>query len=192
MQWAPWNLCLWPGLPGLWQRGQTRGLVFALGFALLLNVTIWATVWRPIGATSGVLLVAWAGIAGCWVVSAWNSHRQWVRQAALPKSPQLEDWFREAQQQTLKGHWIEAEARLLKILEVAPADVEARLLLANVYRRSNRREESREQLRELSLIPAAERWRRERELEARRLDASATSDAPGGPTDRPAATAQAG
>jgi len=76
----------------------------------------------------------------------------------------------------LKGHWIEAEARLVKILEAAPADVEARLLLASVYRRSQRKDEAWHQLRELALCPAAERWRREREREAERLKAEATID----------------
>jgi len=177
MQAALWNLCLWPGLPGLWQRGQTRSLGIAVAFSVLVNATIWATVWRPAGVSNGFLAFAWAQVIVAWLISAWNSHRQLRRFWALPKSQQLDEWFREAQKDYLKGHWIEAEARLRRILEFAPADVESRLLLTSVYRRSGRADEALEQLRELALRPAAERWRAEREQEARRLGMNAPASA---------------
>jgi len=169
MQVAPWNLCLWPGLPGLWQRGQARSLGIAIAFSALLNGTIWATVWRPAGTTTGLLVLAWTQVVAFWVVSAWNSHRQLRRLSALPKSQQLDDWFRGAQQDYLKGHWIDAEAQLRRILAFAPADVESRLLLASVYGRSGRTQDGLEQLRELAIQPESDRWRAEREQAARRL-----------------------
>ena len=166
---VPGFLWCWPGLPGLWRQGRWRSLGVALAFAALLNGPIWATVWQPIGLTPVWLAAAWAQVVGFWVVSAWNSHRELMRLAELPKSQQLDGWYLEAQRDYLRGHWIEAEARLRRVLEHAAGDVEARLLLAAVYRRSGRRDEALEQLRELTFHPRGERWRAERELEARRL-----------------------
>ena len=53
--------------------------------------------------------------------------------------PQLDDWFREAQHEYLKGHWIAAETQLTRLLARQPADAEARLLLASLQRRSGAR-----------------------------------------------------
>lgn len=170
-----WSLCLWPGLPGAWQRGQWRSLGVAVVFAGLLNATLWATVWRPWGLSSWLLAGAWTQIGVFWAISAWNSHREYRRWVALPKSPQCEAWFREAQRDYLRGHWIEAEARLRRLIEFAPADVEARLLLAAVLRRAGRRQEASEQLRDLALLPGAEAWRGERGAEARKLEVEAGS-----------------
>lgn len=176
MQAAPWNLCLWPGLPGLWRRGQARSLGIAVAFAVLLNGTIWATVWRPAGTSTVVVTLAWVLVLGFWSVSAWNSHRQLQQWSALPKSQQLDDWYRKAQADYLKGHWIDAEAQLRRVLEFAPADVESRLLLAAVYQRSARSQEAADELRELALQPAAQSWQAERDRIARRIAPAAASE----------------
>jgi hypothetical protein len=62
-----WMAYLWPGFPHLWNRGSWAGLALAVGFTVLLNVLLVATlVWtgwmsheaRQIGF--GVLVVIWA------------------------------------------------------------------------------------------------------------------------------------
>src|SRR5262245_51161877 len=109
MRSAQWTLCLWPGLPGLWQQGRWRSLGVALAFSALLNGMIWVTVWRPASIPLWLLASGWAQIGGFWIVSAWNSHREYCRRLALPKSQQLDAWFRDAQQNYLQGRWNEAE-----------------------------------------------------------------------------------
>jgi len=62
-----WMAYFWPGLPHLWNRGSWAGLALAVGFTVLLNVLLVATlVWtgwmspeaRQIGY--GVLVVIWS------------------------------------------------------------------------------------------------------------------------------------
>ena len=62
-----WMAHIWPGFPHLWNRGSWAGLALAVGFTVLLNVLLVATlVWtgwmsheaRQIGF--GVLVVIWA------------------------------------------------------------------------------------------------------------------------------------
>lgn len=176
MHFAPWSLCLWPGLPGLWQRGRARSLGIALAFSMLLNGTIWATVWRPAGTSNVLITLAWTQVLAFWLVSAWNSHRQLKQWSALPKSQQLDDWFRKAQSDYLKGHWLDAEAQLRRVLTCAPGDVQARLLLVSVFERAGRKVEAAEQLRELALQPGSEAWHVEREQLARRVNGIADGE----------------
>jgi predicted Zn-dependent protease len=87
----------------------------------------------------------------------WTS-RDWPR--LFPNQsktdPQIDNWFREAQQAYLQGHWIEAETLLAQLLKRQPADADARLLLASVQRRSGARKQARQTLTELQ--PVATRW----------------------------------
>jgi hypothetical protein len=81
--------------------------------------------------------------------------------------PQIDDWFREAQHEYLKGHWIAAETMLTRLLSQQPADTEARLLLASVQRRSGARSQARQTLIELQ--PVAARWQWEIDAELSQL-----------------------
>ncbi|HZL90274.1 MAG TPA: hypothetical protein VFB96_18055 [Pirellulaceae bacterium] len=94
----------------------------------------------------------------------------------------------------MKGHWLEAESLLVRLLVRRPGDAVARLLLASVYRRSGREELARQQLAELALLPAAAVWREEIAAELKQLSppqALANSrqeqeSGPGKPLDRAA------
>jgi hypothetical protein len=106
-----------------------------------------------------------------WIVGIRWAAGTW-RQLCPPKpaaDPQIDDWFREAQHAYLKGHWIEAEGLLAKLLARQPADAEARLLLAAVQRRTKAWEQSRRTLNELRALPAAARWGLEIESELEQL-----------------------
>jgi cytochrome c-type biogenesis protein CcmH/NrfG len=78
--------------------------------------------------------------------------------------------FQSAQHEYLRGHWIECETRLLRLLGAHPQDVEARLLLASVRRRTDRWKEARQALQELKRDEAAGRWKLEMEAEESRID----------------------
>jgi hypothetical protein len=156
-----WTTCLWPGLAGLWWRGRWSGLFGALAFGLLLNFALLRTLAPselPVvlaGAASPV--TAWVLVLGFWVAGVWLG---WHQLAPLKPAtnPQLEDWFREAQAEYLKGHWIEAETLLAKLLAVRPGDVEGQLLLASVQRRTGRAAAATGTLHELQQNESAGRW----------------------------------
>jgi hypothetical protein len=76
--------------------------------------------------------------------------------------------FIRAQTEYLRGHWVEAQTLLEQLIRRDPEDVESHLLLASVYRRTQRIDLSRRQLREIQGFEGAARWRFEigRELAA--------------------------
>lgn len=170
---------IWPGLAQLWQLGQWRGLAQAICFFVLLNAGLLAS-WGGVGELDrGPRLGLWLIIFVFWAVSARHSH-QWLRQRVkLPKSTDLQPLFQRAQNEYLQGHWVEAEASLGELLGMLEGDIEARLLLATLYRRTGRLELAREQLAELARRDGAERWRleinREWELIARETEQSAAA-----------------
>lgn len=158
MQSPGWWTYSWPGLPGLWYAGRWRGLIVALAFSVLLNFAFLVTFvpsFRVDRLTSGLL---WATTAFFWFVSAWNSHLWAKRVARLPKKEDLDRIFVQAQEQYVRGHWVEAERILYGLLDVAPHDPEARLLLVGVLRRSGRSAEALDQLAELAASESSARW----------------------------------
>jgi hypothetical protein len=167
-----WTTCLWPGLPALWVRGQFGGLVAAVAFGSLLNGALLATLAPAVlpdaftGTASRV--VAWLLVLGFWMVGVWRARTQ---SSAGPTKvdPTCDRWFGEAQTEYLKGHWVEAEMLLTNLLARHPADVEARLLLASVQRRTKRMDEANQTLRELAALPAAGRWAREIQSELQKI-----------------------
>lgn len=161
-------LFAWPGLARLWGPGQWRGLASAVCFSVLLNAALLAS-WGGIGELNLVgRLSIWMGVCVFWVVSAWNSHRWWQQRLALPKSVDGQRLLTQAQEAYLRGHWVEAEGHLGELLAAREGDLEARLLLATLFRRTGRPDQAQEQLDDLARREGAERWaveiRREEEL----------------------------
>jgi hypothetical protein len=72
----------------------------------------------------------------------------------------------------LKGHWIEAETQLSKLLVQQPDDVEARLLLASIQRRTRRLAAARKTLIRLNGQESAAHWTMEIHAELARITAS--------------------
>ncbi|MDX1945767.1 MAG: hypothetical protein SFU86_10255 [Pirellulaceae bacterium] len=170
-----WITSLWPGLAPLWLRGQWSGLVVAVAFAASVNFALISTfVWPqwlsrelPPLATP---VVAWVLVLGFWIVGLRAGVRELSRpQPSAEPDPRLDAWFREAQTEYLKGHWIEAETLLSRLLARQPADAEARLLLSSVWRRTKRIEPAKQGLLELKQTPARTKWWLEIETELAQL-----------------------
>ena len=169
-----WIACLWPGLLQAWKLGSLRGLGLAAVFAAALNLALvsscvwprWPIANLPAGTTAAIawLSVLGLGILGLrWTAQSWSQ----LCPPKLKADPQIDEWFREAQHEYLKGHWIAAETLLTCLLARQPADSEARLLLASLQRRTGARSQARQTLTELQ--PAAARWQWEIEAELARL-----------------------
>jgi len=155
----------WPGLASAW-RGEGRGVGWAIGFGLALDAALVLT----FASWSAAVPAGWgwffAGL--CWVLVLGLSVAG--RKRGPARDEQVEAWFVEAQRHYLRGHWIEAETLVGRLLARRPDDVEARLLLASIERRTGRRAEARATLRRLRDCPPAAGWRFEIEAEMRQLE----------------------
>jgi predicted Zn-dependent protease len=137
----------------------------------------------PAGVTA---VAAWSLVLGLLVRGLWSVGRDWSKLAPPAKhsDPQIDDWFREAQHEYLKGHWIAAVSLLSRLLAKRPNDVEATLLLASVQRRSRQWDKAKSTLEELSHQPNASRWQFEMAAEQRQINeagAGAPADQLSGP-----------
>jgi tetratricopeptide (TPR) repeat protein len=160
----PWVTYLWPGLPQLWRQGLWIGLTWAVGFGLLLNGLLMASlVWVEL-LSPGMLRAGWLVTGGIWLASVVTS--AWYGWGVAPRrAHSAEAMFREAQSEYLQGKWFEAEQILGQLLEIQPRDVEARLMLATLLKHNGRLNEAAEQLRRLELLQDARTWALEIEVE---------------------------
>jgi hypothetical protein len=151
-------------------------LVIAVGFTALANVLILATCvfhdWIP----REQMLGGYGLVAVSWLAGWWQYRRQRLDEGAasaeseesntesstvgLASEPR-EQLFREAQQVYLRGDWVAAEQRLLKLLKLDDRDAEARLMLATLWRHQGRHREATRQLDKLSRLEAADPWQYE-------------------------------
>ena len=157
-------LCGWPGLPGLWYRGQMSSLLVAIGFAVLLNLTLVSSFLWPWSLGETFPAVAWPMIFLIWGTSAWVAYYRVTDVMAVPTSEKVADperpdtLFNQAQREYLGGHWEEAESLLNRRIENAPRDVESRLLLATLFRHTRRLNKAQEQLSEMQRYDEALEW----------------------------------
>lgn len=156
-----WFTLVWPGLPQLWFAGSWAGLALAAGFAAVLNLGIISSrLWTELLSSESQTLI-WLAGGGIWAASAALSAR-WVAGLRLSGPSAVDkDLFNAAQNEYLKGNWYEAEIALNRLLDHNILDVEARLMLASLLRRTGRREEAARQLARLSRTDGSERWRLE-------------------------------
>jgi tetratricopeptide (TPR) repeat protein len=171
-------ICLWPGLPRLWIRGDWFALATAIVFGVLLNLVLVSSfVWPEL------LPWSWDAIGWIIVVMIWSGSA-FLGYRSLPdlrEPPQVDDrgLFIQAQAEYLKGHWFEAESLLRKLLRHCRRDVDALLMLATLYRHTRRYDDAAKQLDRLDRLDEAVKWRweidQEREL-LERLAASRTND----------------
>lgn len=173
-------LCLIPGLAPAWLVGQPLGLIELLAFTLILNSLFIATWVWPQWGPAWLVWSGWLCCAVFWVVSA--IHAQWRLPKWLGTTPKvpLRDFFVEAQREYLKGNWFDAEALLTKRLTECPDDIEAALLLAGVFRRTNRWNQCSTCLMQIRLRESAALWlleiEREQQLLQRELDSDLQED----------------
>jgi len=169
MRRMPWATYLWPGLPQLWYSGLWSGLALAVGFAVLLNVLLLSSfVWVEL-LTPFDLRLGWLSIGALWGASAIVSLWLGRRGRAVPAATSAEVLFRGALGEYLQGSWFEAESILARLLHLHPRDVEGRLLLATLLRRTRRYDEALEQLARLELLRAAGNWHQEIAAEKRSI-----------------------
>lgn len=172
---TPWITCLWPGLTDLWVRGRWQGLVWAIGFTLLLNAAlitkgVWPDLWGAM-MRNGI----WYVVLAVWLLSAILTGIKLASGAWNQANLSVESLFQAAQKEYLRGEWFQAEAILLKLLAASPKDAEAWLLLATLQRHCKRYDEAQQTLAQLQRLDAAGAWwfeiHRERELLAERSEA---------------------
>ncbi|MCE5302518.1 MAG: hypothetical protein LLF97_05340 [Planctomycetaceae bacterium] len=146
-------------------------MAVAVGLFVLLDVLLlvsfgWSELIDP-QCRNGL----WIGFAAVWLASVAWSGRQCVRRAALERIDGDQDPFGEAIDHYLRGDYFQTEQTLERLLRRNPRDLDARLMLAGVLRRTGRRMEAMEQLDMLSTMEGAGRWelemQRERELLAK-------------------------
>lgn len=157
--------CLWPGLPKMWVCGDISGLRLAVTFTVVLNLAILVSFMWPWRFSWLVTVLLWTLVVTIWGASFWATWRR------FPEQPQehatlYEGLFLRAQTEYLRGEYFAAESALERLLKHRPYDVEARMLLASVYRRTSRSDLARKQLRRLARTGGA-KWAMEvaRELE---------------------------
>ncbi len=168
---------LWPGLSRLWYQGDLKALATAIAFAGLLNLVLVASFLRPGGAFSSWCWYGWVLVVAFWGLGVWQAARHHVSFRGIPQSDSQQDLFIQAQTQYLRGHWVEAQSLLEQLIRRNPGDVESRLLLSSVFRRSRRIDLSRQQLRRLQEYETAARWRFEIDREAALLNQPAAPGA---------------
>jgi hypothetical protein len=161
---------LWPGLPRLWRHGSTSALLVALGFAVLLNSVLLTSYVQPDLVVPWLRQALWWVLLIGWVANLWLSQRLVDDQRPRPSSGGDEGLFLQAQAEYLRGHWFEAESLLRTLLHATPQDVDARLLLASLLRRSGRPPEAATELRTLAATPGASKWSFEFEREQALLE----------------------
>lgn len=167
---ARWLSTLWPGLPALW-RGDGSGFAPALAFTLLLNAALLSTfIWTDIVAT-GVRCGAWGVVAFVVLASGWTTRRA-ARRPQPGDFASEGDLFPDAMCEYLKGNWVETECLLERVLAARSSDLEARLLLATVWRRTRRLEEARTELQALCQLDGSVKWISEIRRELQYLDAA--------------------
>lgn len=160
---------MWPGLPELWFRGKWSGLPAAITFAIVLNVLLVARFIYPQWLEPlMVRLVFWAFVA-IWVGLFIKAIRGLPQMLAPRMTSKTEDRYDEARTQYLKARWYEAEALLAECLETDPRDAPAMLLLASVYRKTDRFSAAQQTLQCMGSLETGDGWWLEREAEERRL-----------------------
>lgn len=156
---------MWPGLAQLWLKGQFRGLLTAVAFAAAVNFALITTfVWPQLVSRQAppwlVPAMAWIVVVWFWVAGLRAGARlsAAVQRAHRPADAQSLELFRQAQLEYLKGHLLEAETRLVSLLQRTAGDVEARLLLAAIQRRTKRPAEARQSLAQLAELSGSATW----------------------------------
>lgn len=180
---------VWPGLPWLWLRGSLAGLVLAVAFAVAVDVAVFTTfIWTEL-VDVRVSLALWTATAAIWLVATVSAVTAFPPPIPRGRDAAAEALFVKARDAYLARDWLGAETNLRGLLELAPLDGEAQLLLGTLLRRVGRRDEAEEALLKLSRSDAGAAWRTEtaRELEAVARDRQPSRPEAADAADGPAA-----
>lgn len=170
---AYWLTCFWPGLSQLWIKGRLSGLLSALLFAGLLNMALLSHLVWPELLPAVVAWSLWPLVAGFWLHGLLQSCRQLPKmkvatatsktskETDIHKDSHEPDLFTEAQQEYMKQNWYEAETLLLQLLRDCETDLQSRLMLASLYRRTDRLEEAEAELKRTRRMEGSHHWNHE-------------------------------
>jgi len=138
---------------------------------VLLNVLLVATLVWTEWMTPRARLIGYGVLAAIWFFAWLESRADWRRYVAQLDLTQLapteqptdrsDRLFGEAQQCYLAGDWVKTEQLLRQLLKHDKKDIEARLMLATLWRHQDRKDEASEQLDRLERQEAAAPWRHE-------------------------------
>ena len=141
--------CLWPGLSELWWRGRLSALPAAIAFAVAVNAILVTRYQYPEWIPSSLVSMAfWVGLIA-WGFYVIRSARELPKMLAPRRTANLPDQFPEARTAYLRGNWSAAEEMLTEVLGIEPRDPPALLLLAGVYRHTDRLEAAEILLQEI-------------------------------------------
>ncbi len=173
---TPYLAYVWPGLPTILASGSWLGLAWAMGFAVLINLLILASLWWPellmphsrTGLLSYGRIGLWLATAVYWAGATIVSSRA-LRDLEPSEETAVGPTFRDATQRYLQADWFGAEQILLELLSKNPRDVDSGLMLATLWRHTGRFEEASQQLDRLELLDGARKWMLEIHQERKRL-----------------------
>lgn len=154
------SLCFWPGLVGLWVRGQWNSLVLAVAFSMMLNLALACSFVWPDLLGQTFPLVAWPVLAVTWCLSFWVSWKS-IDSFAETRgftAEQHDTLFIQAQTEYLNGNFSVCFQMLTRHLTDNPRDLESRLLLATTCRRLGRLDEAFHQLATFRKIDGWQQW----------------------------------
>jgi hypothetical protein len=159
MGFARYLTLLWPGLPWLWLRGSAAGLVLAVAFGLAVDVAVVTTwVWTEL-VDFRLCLGLWAATAAVWFVATASAVTAFPPPIPLGRDAAVDGLFVKARDSYLARDWLAAETTLRAVLDLAPTDGEAQLLLATLLRRVGRLDEAAAALTALSHSDSGGPWR---------------------------------
>ena len=170
----PWMMYLWPGLPQIWKRGTWLGLAMAVGFAVLVNLSLMTSlIWSEL-TSPGMRIISWVLVGLIWLASAAASYG-WERTSYgcgqdSSRQQGQEAPLAEGLQYYLQKNWFEAERVFRQLLRRNSRDTDAGLMLATLLRHTERFEEAKIQLQRLGRIDGSEKWDLEIRQEQRMLD----------------------
>jgi hypothetical protein len=162
-------------------------LTLAVGFTALVNVLAAATLVWTQWLTANVRWTAAATLAVVWLLAWLEGRADWRRFLAERStgdgevnSPVMRSdrWFCEAQGAYLAGDWVSAEQTLLKLLKHDSRDIEARLMLATLWRHEGRHEAAIEELDRLERLEASRGWKSEITWERERIGPASVEEEP--------------
>lgn len=183
----PWMTLLWPGFPQLWVRGSWAALAAAVAAGGVLNAALLGTlVWNellPDGLRSALWLVVGLVWAAGAIYTLFFKPEHSPHQCFDPS----DDPFPKAVVEYLRGNWYETERALGALVRYDVRDVQARLLLASLLRRTGRLEEAGRQLDTLARFEAADKWQLEIERERQQIQSKQSGESDGPEGLRPAA-----
>jgi hypothetical protein len=166
---ASYGMACWPGLIQLWYRGELYSLFVALLFAALLNLALMSTLVWDAWLTSWVVRSLWMLVCGASVWSFAKGLFASARSRTSISELECDQLLKAAQQDYLRGEYVEAEAGLHRILASGREDMESALLLATLMRRTGRVRQAGDCLDRLERFERAGLWSLEIQRERNKL-----------------------